>query len=120
MSVTRRGFLGIGAAILGGAMLPGKDPTPLVPDEYGALLTKLEKEGLKNGPRKWQKLGKVFAEEIQATMERPGFCDRLFQDHYAPIEKEELLRSGKVGVLGDFQIVQPTAAEIAEFGMESV
>jgi len=52
----------------------------------------------------FEELGKIFAEEIKATMERPGFCDRLFRQHYAPVEKEELLYSGKVGSVGDLNL----------------
>jgi hypothetical protein len=116
MSVTRRGFLGIGAAILGGALLPGKDPTPALDPEYGALVNELAKNGLRHEKPQFEELGKIFAEEIQATMQRPSFSDRVFEQHYAPVEKEELLRSGKVGVLTDFHITGVSAVEGTEFG----
>lgn len=126
MSVTRRGFLGIGAAVIGGALLPGPDPTSSCSGaldscsgesaEYDALLTKLEAEGMRHGPPQFEELGKVIADEIQATMQRPSFADRIFEPHYAPIEKEELLRSGKVGVLHDFHITGVSAVEGTEFG----
>ncbi len=90
MSVTRRGFLGIGAAVFGSALLPGKDLVPVVPDEVivldslSGVLADLEKKGLRNPPREWHKLGEVFAEEIQATMVRPSFSERVLKQHEEP------------------------------------
>ncbi len=116
MSVTRRDFLGIGAAILGGALLPGKELTPALAPEYTTLVDGLAKNGLRHEAPEFEALGKIFADEITATMQRPGFSDRLFEKHYAPVEKEELLRSGKVGVLTDFHITEAHAGEGTEFG----
>jgi len=84
MPVTRRGFLGIGAAILGSALLPSveSDYDP----EHEVLLTHLEKEGLRDGPPQFEKLGKLIAEEIMATMERPSFTDRIFGKLDIPAE----------------------------------
>ena len=106
MTVTRRGFLGIGAAILGGALLPGKEST--LGPEYGALVDELAQNGLRHEKPQFEELGKIFAEEIQATMQRPGWCDRLFKDvEYAPITKEQLALSGKVGSIGDLHLTHP-------------
>lgn len=112
MSVTRRGFLGMGAALLGSVLLPDMESD--VDPEYELLLTHLEKEGLRDGPPQFEELGKVFAEEIMATMERPGFCDRLFRDvEYTPVEKYE---TGLVYQLTDLEIVELSAVEGTEFG----
>ena len=81
MSVTRRGFLGIcGASIAGVALAPALG----TPDDYEALLGHLEKEGLRHDVPQFEELGKIFAEEIAATMGRPGFSDRVLKAHAGP------------------------------------
>jgi len=137
MSVTRRGFLGICGAAVAGAVIPGKkEPTAktatgdyhltctryvrphtysyrirtLSPQE-NSFLAELERTGMRHEKPAFADLGKIFSDEIQATMERPGFCDRLFKDAYTPIKKEELLHSGKVAVLTDFRITECSAVD---------